>query len=158
MDRALLFLLLWVSVRDDARAHSAPSTAWAAAGKQQRNSIYSILMWSYQNVLSDFFHPYPQRCFSVSQGITDGRPKSTVWSFCFSNAAFSFTVTSWWNLQSSPLLKTFIYSFVKVKSKINSVTYLEKNCRYIYLWHILIIDIRKIKRRKWVLKTFGTVL
>lgn len=121
-----LLLLPWASARDDAGKRSAPSTVWAAAGKQQRNSIFTILMWSYQNVLSDFFHPYPQRHFSVSQGITDGRPESAVWSCspsCCGNAAFSFTVTSWWYLQSSPLLNTFTYSSVKVKSKISSVTY-----------------------------------
>lgn len=73
-----LLLLPWVSARDDAGKRSAPSTVWAAAGKQQRNSVFAVLMWSYQNVLSDFFHPYPQRHFSVSQGITDGRPESAV--------------------------------------------------------------------------------
>lgn len=156
-----LFLLLWVTARDVARKRSAPSTSWAAAGKQQRNSVFSLLMQSYQNVLSDFFHPYPQCCFSLSQGITDGRPESAVWSCspsCRSNAAFSSTVTSLQYLQSSPLLNTFTYSFVKVKNKNNSVTYTQKYFCYIYLWHALVVDIRKIKRRKWVLKAFGTVL
>lgn len=92
-----LLLLPLVSARDGAGKHSAPSTMWAAAGKQQKNSIFVVLMWSYQIVVSDFFHPYPQCHFSVSHGITDGRPRHAVWSssppYC-SSAAFSFTVIS----------------------------------------------------------------
>lgn len=75
-----LFLLPCVSAQDDGSECSAPSTAWVAAGKQQKELHILRLMWLYQNTLSHFFPLYPQRHFSVSHGITDGRPESSICS------------------------------------------------------------------------------